>query len=285
MKKLLITVLIAGVLTACQQVNTTGSGSVGVNRKQSMSTLLSAQQVDEMSAESYHDALAKAKQANKLNTDSKMVGRVRTIADRLIPQTAVYRPDALKWPWEVNVEQSDQLNAYCMAGGKIMFYSGIITKLALSDDEIAQIMGHEIAHALREHARERMSSEYNKQLAFSGISLGLSILTGKNYDDYLQLANQVTDVAYSLPNSREHESEADTIGLELAARAGYNPQAAVTLWQKMATAGGGTPPEFLSTHPSSQTRIRDLQAKIPAVQPLYDAARKSAPAAKKSNKS
>ncbi|WP_148713811.1 M48 family metallopeptidase [Chitinolyticbacter meiyuanensis] len=283
MKKLLIAALVAGVLTACQQVSTTNGGSVGVNRKQSMSSLLSAQQVDEMSAESYNDALNKARKAGKLNTDAKMVGRVRAIADRVVPQTAVYRPDALQWKWEVNVEQSDQLNAYCMAGGKIMFYSGIITKLKLTDDEIAQIMGHEIAHALREHARERMSSEYNKQLAFTGLSLGISILTGKNYDDYLKLANQVTDVAYSLPNSREHESEADTIGLELAARAGYNPQASVTLWQKMAAAGGGAPPEFLSTHPSSQTRIRDLQAKIPAVQPLYDAASK--PTTKKPSKS
>lgn len=283
MKKLLIAALVAGVLTACQQVSTTNGGSVGVNRKQSMSSLLSAQQVDEMSAESYNDALNKARKAGKLNTDAKMVGRVRAIADRVVPQTAVYRPDALQWKWEVNVEQSDQLNAYCMAGGKIMFYSGIITKLKLTDDEIAQIMGHEIAHALREHARERMSSEYNKQLAFTGLSLGISILTGKNYDDYLKLANQVTDVAYSLPNSREHESEADTIGLELAARAGYNPQASVTLWQKMAAAGGGSPPEFLSTHPSSQTRIRDLQAKIPAVQPLYDAASK--PTTKKPSKS
>ncbi|UXY15655.1 M48 family metallopeptidase [Chitiniphilus purpureus] len=269
MKQLMLAGLVTLAVTGCQQVSTTSGGAVGVDRKQSMSALLSEQQVVQMSAQSYQETLAKARTKGTLNADAKMVARVRAIAERLIPQTAVYRPDAARWQWEVNIEKNDQLNAYCMAGGKIMFYSGIIEKLKLTDDEIAQIMGHEIAHALREHARERMSQAYNKQLALQG----LSWLTGGKYDGYLGVADQVTEVAYSLPNSREHESEADTMGLELAARAGYHPQASITLWQKMASAGGGATPQFLSTHPSSQTRIRDLQAKIPAVEPLYRSAR------------
>ncbi|GAA5784434.1 hypothetical protein GCM10007860_01440 [Chitiniphilus shinanonensis] len=280
MKKLLITGLVALAVAGCQQVSTTSGGAVGVSRKQTMSSLLSEQQVEEMSAQSYQEALAKARAKGTLNTDARMVSRVRVIADRIIPQTAVYRADAARWQWEVNVEKSEQLNAYCMAGGKIMFYSGIIDKLKLTDDEIAQIMGHEIAHALREHARERMSQAYTKQLALQG----LSIFTGGKYDDYLGMADQLTEVAYSLPNSREHESEADTIGLELAARAGYNPQAAVTLWQKMAAASSGAPPQFLSTHPSNQTRIADLQARIPTVEPLYQAALARNPAPKPKKK-
>ncbi|BCL76814.1 hypothetical protein JHS3_25500 [Jeongeupia sp. HS-3] len=272
MKRQLTVIAAAAVvlLGGCQQVNTTGTGATNITRKQSMSMLVSEQQVVQMSAQSYVDTLNKAKSGGKLNTDAAMTRRVRAISDRIIPQTAVFRPDALKWQWEVNVEQSKELNAYCMAGGKIMFYSGIITQLKLSDDEIAQIMGHEIAHALREHARERMSSEYNKQLAMQGLSL----LTGGKYDGVLGMADQLVAVGYSLPNSREHESEADVMGLELAARAGYNPQASVTLWQKMAAASQGGSPEFLSTHPSSNTRIRDLQAQIPKVEPLYLAAAK-----------
>jgi predicted Zn-dependent protease len=282
MKKTLIASTLAlalALLSACQQVNTTQGGAVGANRKQSMSTLLSSQDVDKMAAAAYSDTINKARQKNiLLPANNPMTLRVKAIAARLIPQTAVFRPEAVNWQWEVNVENSPELNAYCMAGGKIMFYTGIIDQLKLSDDEIAQIMGHEISHALREHSRERMSEEYNKQLGLQGISIAASILGGGKYDDLtstaLGLGGKAYDVALALPNSRTHESEADMMGLELAARAGYNPQAAVTLWQKMAQANKGAPPEFLSTHPSSQTRIAELQAKIPTVQPLYEAARK-----------
>ncbi|XZG70512.1 M48 family metallopeptidase [Chitinibacteraceae bacterium HSL-7] len=272
MKKWLLIPLTALVLTACQQVSTTGGGTLGVDRKQTMTSLVSQQQVEQMSAQSYAEETQKARQAGKLNTDAAMTARVRAIAQRLIPQTAIYRADATRWNWEVNVEQSNELNAYCMAGGKIMFYSGLITKLKLTDDEIAQIMGHEIAHALREHARERLSQVYSKQLALQGVS----ILTGGAYDGYLGLADQAGEIMLTLPNSRTHEKEADVIGLELAARAGYNPNAAITLWQKMSSAGGGGTPEFLSTHPSDTTRISELQARIPAVMPLYQAAAKPA---------
>ncbi|MBM5574286.1 M48 family metallopeptidase [Deefgea sp. CFH1-16] len=276
MKRLILSLAMASMLTACQQVSTTHAGAVGATRKQSM--LLSSQQVDQMSAASYAETIKKsASQGKLLASNDPTVRRVRDIAQRLIPQTAVFRPDALQWQWEVNVEKSPELNAYCMSGGKIMFYTGIIERLKLTDDEIAQIMGHEIAHALREHGREKMSEEYGKSIALQGGMQLFSIVTGGKYDAYQDLAgsglNTLVDVSYSLPNSRTNESEADAMGLELAARAGFQPNAAVSLWQKMAAQGTGKGLEFMSTHPSSNTRIAELQAKIPVVMPLYEAAK------------
>lgn len=273
MKKKLSFLIAAALLAGCQQITTTEGGATGANRQQSMSMLLSAQQVDQMAAKAYSEEIAKARQKGALNSNPAMTMRVRSIANRLIPQVAVFRADAASWKWEVNVETSPQMNAYCMAGGKIMVYSGLIEKLALTDDELAQIMGHEIVHALREHSRERMSEAYTRLMGFTL----LSVVTGGRYDGYLDMANQVTELAYSLPNSRAHESEADVMGLELAARAGYHPNAAVTLWQKMAKASEGQPPEFLSTHPSHSTRISELQARIPQVMPLYENAVKRYP--------
>ncbi|MDN3578424.1 M48 family metallopeptidase [Chitinimonas viridis] len=266
----LTTLCLALLLAACQQVQTTESGTVGVERKQAMFSLLSNEQVNKMAAQSYAASLRDAESKGKLNRDAKATRRVRAIADKLIPQVAVFRKDAPNWQWEVNVESSPELNAYCAPGGKIMFFTGIIDQLKLSDDEIAAIMGHEMAHALREHGRERMSKVYSQQLLAQGISL----LTKGKYDQYVDLGLDGFQLAVNLPNSRQNETEADAMGLELAARAGYNPAAAVTLWQKMAEASQGQPPQFLSTHPSNQTRIHELQALIPRVQPLYDEARK-----------
>lgn len=286
----LITALSLSLLAGCQQVNTTQGGAIGANRKQNMSTLLPSEQVEEMAAAAYSETINEARQRRVLLPANHPTSvRVKKIANKLIPHTSVFRPEAVNWKWEVNVEQNDQLNAYCMAGGKIMFFTGIIEQLKLNDDEIAQIMGHEISHALREHSRERMSEEYNKQMGMRGISFAASILSGGKYsgltDTALGVGSQAYDLALALPNSRTHESEADVMGLELAARAGYNPQASVTLWQKMAAASKGSTPEFLSTHPASQTRIAELQSKIPLVQPLYEATQKSAPAAAPAKKS
>ncbi|MGQ5522251.1 M48 family metallopeptidase [Chitinimonas sp. PSY-7] len=258
------------LLSACQQVNTTEGGAIGVHRKQTMFTMLSSEQVDQMAAESYAATLKQAQSKGILNKDAAITGRVKAVAKRLIPQVIVFRKDALAWKWEVNVEDSPELNAYCAPGGKIMFFTGIIEKLKLNDDEIAAIMGHEMAHALREHGRERMSKAYAQQM---GAKL-LSVVTQGQYDGYIGLAGKVTDVAYNLPNSRQNESEADAMGIELAARAGYDPGAAISLWQKMSAASKGQPPQFLSTHPSNETRISELQANIPKVMPLYQAARK-----------
>lgn len=258
-------VLLAGLVTGCQTVQTTHGGVVGVDREQRM--MVSASEMASASAQSYQKILQEARQKNALNRDPAQVERVRGVARRLIPATGVFRPDAPSWKWEVNVLSSNELNAWCMAGGKIAFYTGIIDRLQLSDDEIAAIMGHEIAHALREHSREAISKAYGAELAKQGAValLGLGEAGG-------QLADVAVQYGMTLPNSRGHENEADLIGLELAARAGYNPQAAISLWQKMSKAGGGAPPEFMSTHPSSQSRIASLQAAIPKVMPFYQQA-------------
>jgi predicted Zn-dependent protease len=156
-----------------------------------------------------------------------------------------------------------------MPGGKIMVYTGLIQKLNATDAELAAVIGHEIAHALREHSRERISRAYAEQLALAGIA----VATGAGQNT-MALASQVSQVTFSLPHSREQEAEADRIGLELMARAGYDPNEAVTLWKKMSQLSSGGPPEFLSTHPSSESRIHDLEKNIPRVMPLYLAAKK-----------
>ena len=205
-----------------------------------------------------------------LNADAQMTQRVRGIAQRMIPVTGAFRTDAPSWKWEVNVLQSDELNAWCMPGGKIAFYSGIITKLQLTDDEIAAIMGHEIAHALREHARERASEQ---QAAGIVIGLGAALLGAGQLG--ADLGQGAYKVAVGMPNSRAHETEADRIGVELAARAGYDPRAAASLWQKMAKASGsGGPPQWLSTHPSAASRQQDLGTYAARVMPLYEQAKK-----------
>lgn len=255
-------------LAGCQPVNTTNGGAVGVQRQQYMFSMLSSQQVDQMYAQSYQKTIGEATTAGKLDNSSADAKRVKAIAARLIPQTGAFRQDAPGWQWQVNVIKSDELNANCGPGGKIIFYSGLIDKLQLTDDEIAAVMGHEIAHALREHGREQMSRAYAVQM---GESLGGALL-GLGQGG-MQLADQVVQYSLTLPNSRENENEADLIGLELAARAGYNPNAALTLWQKMGQAGGDAPPEILSTHPADSTRMANLQAAIPKVMPLYEQAK------------
>lgn len=255
-------------LTACQSVNTTHSGAVGVERKQYMFSMLSAQQVEQMSAQSYQQTLNEASAKGALDKRSGNAKRVNAIAKRLIAQAPVFREDSAQWNWQVNLIDTKELNASCGPGGKIIVYSGLIEQLHLSDDELAAVMGHEIAHALREHGREAMSKAYASQMAQQGIGalLGLG-------QDSMALASNVVQYSMTLPNSRANENEADLIGLELSARAGYNPNAAISLWQKMASASAGAPPEFMSTHPSSGSRIAALQASIPKVMPLYQQAK------------
>ncbi len=260
---------LVALLAACQSVQTTQTGVVGVDRVQRMSPLVSEAELRQGAVQAYSQELAKERQKGALNVDAAMTQRVRGIANRLIPASGAFRPDAPSWPWEVNVIRSDTLNAWCMPGGKIAVYSGLITKLSLNDDEIAAIMGHEISHALREHSRERASEQVTAGL---GIQVGAAVLGGgKTTIDFAQLAYQVT---MGLPNSRVHESEADRMGVELAARAGYDPRAAVGVWQKMAKAGGAKQPEWLSTHPSAETRIKDLEVYSARVMPLYEQARR-----------
>ena len=194
--------------------------------------------------------------------------RLRAISERLIPYTYDWNPRAKDWKWEVALIGSKQINAFCMPGGKIAFYTGILQQLQLSDDEVAMIMGHEMAHALREHARERMG----KTAATQGvIGLGAALL---GLGDLGRTVADAGGQLLTLKFSRDNETEADLVGMELAARAGYDPASGVTLWRKMMEASKGAPPQFLSTHPSSDTRIKEMQASLPKVAGLYQRAAK-----------
>ena len=260
-------------LSGCTTVQTTKSGAVGVDRKQTF--LLSQKQVESMSAQSYVQTLKTAESKKALNPDATETARVRAIAQRLIAQTPVFRSDAANWKWEINVQQSKEVNAYCMAGGKIMVYTGLIEQIKPTDDELAAVMGHEISHALREHSREQMSEAYMQQFGLLGLAavIGIATKDSNNADTTLAVGSTVAAVALTLPHSRRDEHEADEIGLELAARAGYNPNAALTLWEKMGKVGGPKPPEFLSTHPSDMARMDDIRRLIPKVMPLYEEAK------------
>lgn len=255
------------IATGCQTVQTTHGGVVGVDRTQMM--MVSAQQVEQASAQQYDQVIAQARAKNALNRNPAQVARVRAITGRLIPQAVAFRPDAAGWNWEVNVLSLDQLNAWCMAGGKMAIYTGLIERMQLTDAEIAAVMGHEIAHALREHAREQISKSMATGLGLSvaGALLGV----GQAGQDLMSMVSKVT---FELPNSRLHEVEADRIGVELAARAGYDPRAAITLWEKMAAASDGAPPQWLSTHPDHANRQKDLAEYAARVMPLYEAAKR-----------
>lgn len=262
--------ILALQLSGC--ATTTNSGVSGVQRKQFL--MLSEKQVENMSVQAYSQSLQEANSKKKLNTDSAQVQRVKTISNRLIAQAPIFRSDSSQWKWEVNVEDNDQVNAYCMPGGKIMVYSGLIEKLNATDDELAAVIGHEISHALREHGRERMSIAAVQQVGLVGLAALASTSKSPNAAAAgVQAAALGTNLFFAMPNGREQEREADRIGLELSARAGYNPNAAVTLWQKMSAQGGDKPPEFLSTHPSNENRIADLKSLIPSVMPLYEQAK------------
>jgi predicted Zn-dependent protease len=272
MNKLSIAVLSALALQIAGCATTTKSSVSGVERKQFL--MLSEKQVENMSVQAYAQSLQEANSKKKLNTDSAQVQRVKTISNRLIAQAPIFRSDASQWKWEVNVEDNDQVNAYCMPGGKIMVYSGLIEKLNATDDELAAVIGHEISHALREHGRERMSIAAVQQVGLVGLAALASTSKSPNAAGAgVQAAALGSNLFFAMPNGREQEREADRIGLELSARAGYNPNAAVTLWQKMSAQGGSKPPEFLSTHPSNENRIADLKSLIPGVMPLYEQAK------------
>jgi predicted Zn-dependent protease len=226
--------------------------------------LVSSEEINQQSAQAYQQTLADARQKGILDTNPAQLQRLQRIAQRLIAQAHVYRPDAASWQWAVHETKSNELNAYCAPGGKIMFYSGIIDRLNLSDDEIAAIMGHEMSHALREHGRERASRSGATQLGLGIIGAAMGMSQGA-----MQMASMATQLGLDLPFDRSQESEADSMGLELMARAGYNPQAAISLWTKMINASQSEPPALLSTHPGAQDRIQHLQALMPRVMPLY----------------
>ncbi len=222
------------------------------------------EQVEQAAAQQFRQMARDAQQKNQLAPpDHPQLLRLRAIGQRIIPFAPAWNPRARDWKWDIQLFGSAQINAFCMPGGKIAFYWGILSKLQLSDDEVAMIMGHEVAHALREHTRERMGKQAATRLGANVVSSLLGL--GQFGDMALGMGAQLL----SLKFSRDDETEADLVGLELAARAGYNPEAGVTLWQKMLQANKGAPPEFMSTHPAGDSRIQDIQKVLPKVMPLY----------------
>jgi predicted Zn-dependent protease len=267
-------VTIAVAAFAVWAPNAAAREGVQVGEASGFSKLVPADQVERQAALQYRETLAEAaKQQALAPADNAQLKRLREIAQKIIPFANEWNPRVSQWKWEINLIGSNQINAYCMPGGKIVFYTGIIKTLNLSDDEIAVVMGHEMAHALREHARERMGKSTATQ--------GLARLGGLLASSWLGIDPNLADAVaqgganlLTLKFGREDESEADLVGMELAARAGFDPRAGVTLWQKMAAANKGAPPQWLSTHPSSSSRISDMEASLPQVMPLYERTKK-----------
>lgn len=250
---------------------------VDVGQQSSFSKLVPAEQVEQAATQQYAQLLAEAKSKNALlPAGAPQTERLRFVAQRMIPFTPDWNSRAPGWKWEVNLLNSKDVNAFCMPGGKIAFFTGLIEKLKLTDDEVAMVMGHEVAHALREHARERMGKNAATGL---GLEIGAALLgLGQGGRTLANIGGQLLTLKFS----RDDESEADLVGMELAARSGYDPRSGVSLWTKMgqATGGGGGGgnanklAEYGSTHPQGATRIRDIEAALPRVMPLYERAPK-----------
>jgi Zn-dependent protease with chaperone function len=253
-----------GLLLAVPGAAALAREGVQVGPRSRLESVVSAERLEAEAARGYHDMLAQARAAHRLATpDNVQLRRLVMIAGRLRPFAGMWNERASGWQWEVNLINSPQVNAFCMPGGKIAFYWGILSKLQLSDDEVAMVMGHEMTHALREHGRAQIGQQVATQTVI-GLLAGLF--------GWSNAGRQMAGVGgrlLTLKYSRDDETEADLIGLELAARAGYQPQAAISLWRKMAAASQDAPPAFLSDHPSNPDRLRVIAANIPRVQGLY----------------
>lgn len=241
---------------------------VNVGESSSLRNLVPADELEKAAGQQYGQLLEQARQKRALAPESNaQLQRLRSIAAKLIPDATRWNPRARQWKWEVNLIGSQSINAFCMPGGKIAFFTGILDKLKLTDDEAAMVMGHEMAHALREHARERIAKS---QGTGALLSLGAQLFGLGQLGD---LAANVGTQLLTLKFSRDDEIEADLVGLEMGARSGYNPEASVSLWEKMGKAAGGeSSTAFLSTHPTGPDRISRLRENIPRVRGLYEAA-------------
>lgn len=265
--------LTAALLAACNERPAPQRDGVDVGKNSAFTKLVPAEQIEKTAEQQYLQLQKQAasKQA-LLPRDHPQVQRLQGIARNIIPHALAWNPRARDWKWAVSLIRSPQVNAFCMPGGKIAFYTGILDQLQLTDDEVAMVMGHEIAHALREHARERIGK--------NAVTEGVARVGGAVIAAWLGVDPRLTDgVARGGANlaalsfSRGDETEADLVGMELAARAGFDPRAGVTLWQKMGAASKGAPPQWLSTHPAGKTRIAEIEKNLPKVLPLYERAR------------
>lgn len=241
---------------------------VSVSRKSIFRNIVGAETIEQQATLQYDQMTRQAYQKRALLPETHpQVVRLRKIAQDLLPHAPKFNERAKIWKWEINAFNSPQINAFCMPGGKIAFFTGILEKLQLTDDEVAMVMGHEIGHALWEHARERAG----KNMAVGAGRVVAGLLFGQVGDLLGAGAGSLANLKFS----RNDELEADLIGMELAARAGYDPRSGITLWEKMASASKGAPPQWLSTHPSGQTRIDIIKKHLPEVMPLYEKSRSS----------
>jgi predicted Zn-dependent protease len=256
-KHIVLCLLLVLFVTACA-TSLTG-------RKQFM--IVSEDQAINSSTAAYLEVLKTYQDQGKLVKDAKLNARVRRITGRLIAQAVELRPETRNWDWSMQViDDPDTVNAWAMAGGKMAVYTGLIEKIQPTDDELAQVLAHEISHALAKHTAEKMSVVMASQVGVAAIGVA-----SDNNQLALTGAALAAMLAIELPNSRTAESEADRIGIELAAKAGYDPRAAATLWQKMGALPGGQPPQFLSTHPSPQNRQETLRKLADQMMPYYKA--------------
>ena len=243
---------------------------IDVGKPSSWRQLVPAEGIERQAAQQYEQLKRQAAAKNALGTSqNEQVRRLRGIAERIIPNTGRFNPRASEWHWEINLIRSSQINAFCMPGGKIAFYSGILETLHLTDDEVAIVMGHEMAHALREHAREQAAKS---ELTRLGATFLGDVIGGGRYSGLFSAGGNLLTLRFS----RDDESEADLVGLDLAARSGYDPRAGVTLWQKMTASQKGAPVPWLSTHPSGPNRINEIERHLPQVMPLYTEASRKA---------
>lgn len=266
----LLCLVIPAMATGAFAKNEPKEDGVIIGKASPLRNLVPAEGLERQAAQQYSQLKQQMAAKNALAPDTyHELVRLRAIAQRIIPHATRFNPRAAKWQWEVNLIGSNQINAFCMPGGKIAFYTGILKQLKLTDDEVAMVMGHEIAHALREHAREQAGKNVLTKLG----AVGLSIATGGKYDGLVNTGANLL----SLQFSRSDESDADLVGLDIAARAGYDPRAGITLWQKMSAANKSAPPQWLSTHPSGPSRIKEIEKHLPEVMPLYQRADKPKP--------
>ncbi|MGX2042146.1 M48 family metallopeptidase [Methylocaldum sp. MU1018] len=262
------------ILVAIQFAVGIGGCSTNPITGRSQVMLVSDAEAARASEQAYSQVLANAEKQRVLDDDPAVLDRVRSIAQPLIAQATALRPETRNWQWEVHVLKSGEVNAWCMAGGKIAVYTGLLQKIRPTDDELAQVLAHEIAHALLSHQAEKMS-----RMEAQKLGLGLGVLAGAvaGYDlsGVAGLADALATVGLQLPNSRKAENEADSVGIELAAKAGYDPFAAISLWEKMIKVGGSGGPDWLSTHPDPEQRLQSMRARAQQLMPVYEANRRT----------